>query len=534
MAIKKLKKDILFAILSGLLIGTSYIPLPPWALFFCLTPLWFTWLKETSKKRIFFTGWIAQFLLVIIGFHWVPHTIVEFGHMPSIIGLLGLFAFAAFSCLHIPLAGVFWKWICNKYAEKKPLDLFSSLVLLAFLTYLLERVNPQIFPWNFGYPWLWGNMPGFQIADVIGFEGLSFVSFLINAWVLFIILNLKNKKMLHLHVASLILFFAAINFWGLQKEKTWNNFDSSANFLITQANIGNLDKQFEIYGQQFKEPTINKFITLTQNKIDELKNAKENQPAKKIDYILWPETAIPEYMDDVWVGRSVRQKVIEFIKKNQIALIGGGYSKNMRARGESNGVFFFDHDGTLKGTYKKSILLAFGEYIPGGHLFPFLLKLIPEIADFERGQGPTSIELQNINMGPQICYEGLHPWFVAGNVSQGADVLVNVTNDSWFGHGFESYQHLYMTLARAIEFRRPLIRATNTGISSAILANGSVIEFSPRQVEWTGLVTLSFKKNAPTTFYNQIYLFMPFVLLIFSLLFATVFNFLTKKAATRG
>lgn len=508
-----IKKDILLAILSGFLIGTSYIPFPPWALFFCLIPLWYSWLHETSSKRVFLTGWITQFVFTLIGFHWIPYTIVEFGHLPRVLGILGLIAFATFSSLHIPLSGFIWKKLTNK----KPLQQFSSLVVLAFLNYLFERYNPQIFPWNMGYPWMWGHFPAYQWADTIGFEGLSFLTYFLNAWILYIVLNFKNKKLVRQHFTWFILFFSAINYTGIIKEKQNSNFDASVTFLVTQANIGNLEKQFEIYGTQYKEPTVAKFLTLTENKLKEMKD-------KKIDFLLWPETAIPEFMNSSWNTLPLNQLVINFIKKYQIPLITGAYSKIENSEG--NGVFFFNNKGELKGNYVKSLLLAFGEYLPGGKWFPFLYKLFPEIADFDRGNGPTTIDLNGVRLGPEICYEGLHPWFVGGSALKGADIFINVTNDSWFGHTFESLQHLYMTLARAIEFRRPLIRATNTGISSAILANGKVLGVSPQKIEWTGAFDIAYQKNAPQTFYAQTVRYFPILIFIFCVIFLCAKAFL--------
>jgi apolipoprotein N-acyltransferase len=108
-----------------------------------------------------------------------------------------------------------------------------------------------------------------------------------------------------------------------------------------------------------------------------------------------------------------------------------------------------------------------------------------------------------VKIGAQICYESLDPAFSSSLSKKGADILVNVTNDSWFGKYFEPDQHLYMTLARALETRRPLVRATNTGISSAILADGTVLEKSPLFERWAGNYVIKFKENAPQTFYSE-------------------------------
>jgi apolipoprotein N-acyltransferase len=106
-------------------------------------------------------------------------------------------------------------------------------------------------------------------------------------------------------------------------------------------------------------------------------------------------------------------------------------------------------------------------------------------------------------VGPQICYEGLFPDFSRELADQGAQIFVNVTNDSWFGTTAEPYQHLVMTLARGIEFRRPVVRATNTGISAAMTADGTEMDRSPLQEEWTHLYEIPYRKEPRPTFYQE-------------------------------
>lgn len=504
----KISKSMQFSLFSGLMIGTSYIPFPPWALFFCLTPLWSQYLKETSYKKIFLMGWITQFVLAIVGFHWIPHTITEFGHLPRFVGFLGLMAFAAFTNLHIPLAGVAWL-----YLKKKNLVVgrLQNLICIAVLTALFEKLNPQIFPWHMGYPWLYGSMPGYQIADVIGFTGLSTLTYLINAWVLLAVLSLKeNRAQFRKYAGSLILVFCAINLLGLYQKYKWNHFDSSLKVMAVQPNIGNQEKQFDIYGPRFKTQVIQKHFKLTEQ---ELQNSKP-------DLIIWPETSIPEYLDPYFYSQINVENVLNFIRKHQTPVLTGAYTHNLKTFQDSNSIFLFNGNAEPIGLYKKHLLLAFGEYLPLSDYFPSLLLMLPTVANFERGIGPTILELGDVKIGPQICYEGLHPWFTDNLSNQGADILVNITNDSWFGHTFESSQHLFMTLARSIEVRRPMVRVTNTGISTAILANGQILEFSPQKQEWAHTFDIQYLKNAPETLF-AIFPYIDILSCLALLLFAT-------------
>ena len=136
------------------------------------------------------------------------------------------------------------------------------------------------------------------------------------------------------------------------------------------------------------------------------------------------------------------------------------------------------------------------------------------VSDFGRGKGPTIINSKFGRIGAQICYEGLFDYFSTELQEKDAQFFVNVTNDSWFGYPFEPYQHMYMTLARAVENRLPLIRVTNTGISTVILHDGTVLEHSARNKEWYKSYEIPFHSTPPKTFYVNLADKWPGILII--------------------
>ena len=115
-------------------------------------------------------------------------------------------------------------------------------------------------------------------------------------------------------------------------------------------------------------------------------------------------------------------------------------------------------------------------------------------------------------MGAQICYESLFPEFSRSLANLGAQFIVNVTNDSWYGSWQEPYQHMYMTLARGIEFRRPVLRVTNTGISTVSLASGEILERSPIHQPWSGIYEVPYLTKPTETFYQHWFWLVPFLL----------------------
>lgn len=470
-----------YSILSGIFIGTSYIPFPPWAIFFCFVPLWLVWLEAENTKEILLSGWITQFLLTLIGFNWVAHTVHEFGHLPWVVSFIALFLFCGFANLNIPIAGFFW----FKLFRHAPRNV--QIASLVVLTALAERLYPMIFDWHFGYTWLWIGWPAFQVADTIGFIGLSTITIAFNGLILWSHLLWQEKKPFYWRPFAVGVFiFGAMNALGVWRLASLPAPDKNARILVVQANISNSDKDFAAHGAGTRSFIINKFFELTSRALEQQKS--------KPSFAVWPETAFPDAFYDKSLAVGSAHLLHDFLQERKLALVTGGFGYvNQRL---SNGLAAINEDGELADpVYSKTHLLAFGEYLPGAEWFPFLKNWIPEVGDFVRGQGPTVFHLNGFQLGGQICYEGLFDSFSRGLANKGAQIIVNSTNDSWYPDWNEPFQHLYMTLARAIETRRPLIRATNTGISTAILANGEIPALSPRGQEWAHVFAIPYTKN---------------------------------------
>ena len=118
--------------------------------------------------------------------------------------------------------------------------------------------------------------------------------------------------------------------------------------------------------------------------------------------------------------------------------------------------------------------MPFGEYVPFKKWLPFLGKIVAQVGDFHAGPPGGILTYGDRRIGPLICYDGIFPELARAAVDNGADLLVNLTNDAWYGRTSAPYQHLVQYVFRAVETRRSLIRATNTGISAFILPSGKI------------------------------------------------------------
>ncbi len=486
-------------ILSGFLIGTSYIPFPPWALFFCLVPLWTFWWKQSSYKKIFFAGWLSQFILNAIGFHWIAHTTVEFGRMPWPVGFSVLLLFCTLAHLYYPVAGVLWKWLSKKFN----LGATASLCLLPIVFILCERVYPFIFYWHFGYPWLWARLPGLHLAEWIGFFGLNLITLIINAFLVHFWLNRKPKQWRHLGTMAALGLFLLINILGIVQRNFIKEADQNLKVLAVQGNVGNLEKIQAQEGIGFINKIVDDYIELT-------KKGLQEEPG--VDLVIWPETAFPEIIQGPYQGRQ-RKRLADLTKTYNVELLTGAYQRPEYRGQVYNGLVLMKGDADVQ-SYQKTVLLAFGEYFPFAQYYPKLKDWFPMVSDFGRGPGPTVFPSDKAMIGAQICYEGLFDEFSTSLQTKGAQIFINVTNDSWFGYPFEPYQHMYMTLARAVENRRSLVRVTNTGISTVIRHDGKVLDFSPRNEKWYKVYDVPFHSTPPSTFYVKLSGNWPWILLL--------------------
>ncbi len=508
-------------VLSGFFIGTSYIPFPPWASLFGFIPLWIFWAQQTRLKPVLLSAVLTTFVYTLIGFNWVTYLLHEFAHLPWLGALGGMLLFAVIAHLFVPVAGVVWflgcKW--GLYQGR------NSIFAMGLFTALLLWSLPMLFKWNFGYAWYGAKIPLFHLAEYLGFSGLSMLTILANVPLYFAWQKRKSPrgKVLFKRVG---VAFLLLNVWGLNTKAWLPTPDSSFNVLLVQANIGNAQKVAAQFGRGGYNNIISQYQTLTQQALEEHKQ-------EKIDFVLWSETAFPSLLSTKDNNNYYAQKLIKSVRANDVALITGSYARQAKTGFISNSLFVLNAQGEVQPTYySKSILLAFGEYIPGEDQFPVLRELMPMVGQFGRGNGPKELlRLNDYKIGAQICYESLFPEFTKSLADLGAQFIVNVTNDSWYGTWQEPFQHKVMTLARAVETRRPLVRATNTGISTVVLASGEVLAESPMLEKWYGLYKVPFMQEPKPTFYQRNFYLMPIVLLTL-LVLLLLGGFKSKRGVT--
>ncbi|MEC7183543.1 MAG: apolipoprotein N-acyltransferase [Bdellovibrionota bacterium] len=425
-----------------------------------------------NKKSYDFSHWFLFSLgYNLIGYYWIPNFLTEFG---EISGFLNFFTSIIFSLILLPQVFIFIALFKIKFLKKMIFKIQPDLRIILFSIGLvfLEYYSPQQFPAHLGHPWL-GLSPYLGMAPIFGAPAFSFFSF----WLVFSFLPLfRKEKIKNFLPLSLFFIFLLLNFLfkippiGEEKGSIKN-----LNVRLVQANIGNFMKLDSESGKPHS------ILSVTQRYFKLSTQPLNSQP----DLIVWPETSYPLLLSSSKMkeNKNAIPIVIRTVaSKMQSEVFFGGYDRvsnkvNRGYKSEYNSAFLVSKEGSFKNVYHKHRLIPFGEGLPFGPLNPFLSRYIKNISFFAEGKNFPLFKTSNqSSFISAICYEILFSSFIRkylNKVQDNPHFLINLTNDSWYGDTIEPFQHLFLSHWRAIEFNLPIIRMTNTGISSILLPDGS-------------------------------------------------------------
>lgn len=445
---------VLLASLAGILTVSPMLYEPLWPLAWIgLLPL-FVSLRGVSAARAFLLGWWTETLMYGLGVYWLVNTMVDFGSIPLPLSLLFFVIVAAANGVRM---GLFAWWVQRMQTSESPW--WYRLLLPACAFVALDFAFPRVFPWYLGflqYPAL----PLIQIADLTGIHGVSFILVLCSAGAAaFVALRrsptVAGRFRMAAVVGCVLLLQFGYGLWRMPQVAEAMQQAERLRVALVQPNLGiEADR---------KGPKPRERLRL-------LADLSAATLAQEPDLIIWPESAYPYAL-------AIQEPFLylpEGITNEVPWLIGGmAYEGPKDARRLFNSAWLAAPGQQIVGRYDKHVLLAFGEYVPMERYLPFLGRISPAIGNFTPGDGPRLLNLPDgVSIGPLICYEDIMPQPARLMSRQGAGVLVNVTNDMWFGPTRAPYQHRNAAAFRAVENRRALVRVTNTGVTSIIDATG--------------------------------------------------------------
>jgi apolipoprotein N-acyltransferase len=460
------KKSILWAVLSGLLLTGAYPKIGwDWLAWMALVPLLYA-IKDLSAGAGFRMGFIAGLVHFLSLLYWLVPVMRTYGYLPAYLSVSVLFLFAAFLALFIAL-------FCDALIAlgQKPA---WCLPMIPLLWVSLEYVRSFIFS---GFPWellgysQFNHLQLIQISDILGVYGLSALIALVNGAIFITLLyftrrrwqdSVITKRQAVVSIIALFVGVALTWFYGHWRMKEIDDLIANspkARISIIQGNIDQLVK----WNPAFQIETIKKY-----NRLSAL--ASKQRP----DLIVWPESATPFYfLYDI----KPTELVFEGIEQTKTDyLIGSPSFVGTDDRVQYyNSAYLISPARKTMDKYDKTHLVPFGEYVPFKKWLPFLGKIVAQVGDFRAGKKGRTLAWKDQQLGIQICYEIIFPGLSRAMVQNGASLLINITNDAWFGKTSGPYQHFSMTVFRAVENRRALARSANTGISGFIDPAGRVL-----------------------------------------------------------
>ncbi len=449
--------NLIAALLSGLFLFLCFPKFGSGVLsWVALIPLFYA-LRDAKPWEGFKTGFLAGLVAHIGIFYWISYVVVQYGHLPVYMGIMAMLLLAAYLSLY---TACFAMGVV--FLRKKGGALFLSAPLLWTI---LEFARSHLFT---GFPWenlaysqyLYENI--IQIADLTGIYGISFAIVLVNA-VLYNLWSLRfRKRYLLTEIAIAFAVIAAIYGYGHFRTAEIRESvrkKSSVEVALVQ---GNIDQNIK-WNDRYQLQTLNIYRSLSLRSI----------PAEG-GMIVWPETAAPFYFEG---SNPLRALVVDVARASGRRLLFGSpsYDEGGGKISYMNSAYMLRPDGTVAGRYDKVHLVPYGEYVPLRQVFPFIGKLVVGVGDFRPGTGFNPIEYDGRRIGVLICYEAIFPESARDYKQKNADLLVNITNDAWFGKSSAPFQHLSMTVFRAVENRLYLVRVANTGISAIIDPTGKIL-----------------------------------------------------------
>lgn len=434
-------------VLAGVAVAAAMPGAALWPLVFVGLALLYR--RLGAGGRPFLDGWLFGFFAFGVGLTWIVYVVHVYGRVPLALAFVPWLLLAAWCAI----------WV-------------------GFGQMLAARLGPRWAPWAFavgmaageelrghvltGFPWNTWALPLTAVpsiaqpAGVYGATTLGFVVALLAAATVDLLRGPRRR--------GVIAFAGAVVFWGAGA--LWMAARPAAEGQALKVALiqGNIE-QDQKWSPQMKRTTLQKYEDLTRRALDRLPDA---------DLVVWPETAAPFYFQQ---GGPLHDWVVRIARDTGVPLLFGAPAYRSDAGGKVqllNRAFLLDREGAVADTYDKVHLVPFGEYVPLQKLLFFVDKMVEAIGSFAQGDGRRPVEIDGRRYGVLICYEAIFPYEVREFAAAGAEILVQITNDAWFGDTPAPRQHMALAQLRVIETGLPLVRAANTGISGWIDADGVI------------------------------------------------------------
>ncbi len=464
-------------------------------------------IPRSGAKQSFYLGFLAALFGWMASIWWSVDGIAMVSQSHASLVLPVVFVFCLISAIPYGIA----TWLCNRYQWLSSLS--GALKFTAVLT-LLINFTPHVLPGNLAHS-LYLSPKSIQLAAIGGVPLVFFVIHAVNIYIALALLKIRKNKALSLKAIGIALLFFSVNLLfgylvlDINKDGT-QGLEDSQQFTVGYVQP-NLSTELRSRGDW---PVLKKSV-------DQLMPTFNVDAIKPIDLIVLPEISIPVSYQHFGIDE---QAINEWSKIAGILYAGLGFEEEIQqitAQTYFNSVGYVSQQ-TLVAEYDKQRLLPFTEYLPFEQYLPWLRQVFPNTPKYQAGSKLPILTInennKSVKIVPLICYEGLFTELVAKGVDAGGQIFINVVNDAWFGTTSGRDVHFALTLFRTVEYRKPLLRVTNNGISGLINPYGEIIKESmlPTDTATAGVVSVALVKQ--TSFYARYPYFFAVICILLVLL----------------
>lgn len=516
------------AVLSGILQVLPFPiagPTPLWRTAFCwvaLVPLFAALLGKDktgnplAARQGAALGYICGFVWYLGNCYWVYQTMYLYGGLakPIAAGILVLF------CLYLGLYHALFGTLLAVFRTHFGRQAALLLSPFAWVAVELARARITGLPWDLLGIAQVDNSVLIRLAPITGAYGLSFVIAAVNAlWLIRIRVRERRYTRAALTVAGVVIVVLYVA--ALRRIQNPRDVPATVHATLVQENleVGAANTGPQASTQQLLEsfsylsrypsaqfllgipelPGTQAVYLIRQHPAVEGGDPKAPVPSST-SLIVWPESPAPFQEND----SQFRSALSSLAREANAPIIAGNIgidrtTEDARGYNLFNSASFITPQGDFAGRYDKMHLVPFGEYVPFKQLFFFAKSLLNEVGTFDPGQHRAVFTTGGHSYGTFICYESIFGDEVRQFTQRGAEVLINISNDGWYGDTSAPWQHLNMARMRAIENHRWVLRATNTGVTASISPFGRVIAAAPRHIRTS--IRVSFAYEHDLTFY---------------------------------
>jgi apolipoprotein N-acyltransferase len=419
--------------------------------------------RATSTRQAFLFAWLTGTVGNAGGFYWLAGLFTRFAGFPWIAALLSLLVIAAYQGLVFALFGI------TTRAIRRHTPLPMALVApLAIVTY--ELLLPVVFPFHVAITQAWQHHL-IQVADLTGPLGVSALLLMVNGAVYDVLT--ERRRLLPAALVSVAVLLGALVYGHVRIRQVER---ARAAAPTIQVGVVQPNVAFDQKGIDHAD--------FAADQLASLQAQSRALEAAGADLIVWPESSYPYTILRDAAGDFREGSRFRIRDGFSTPLVVGAVTREPGEVGSAryfNSMLLVDREGRFAGRFDKRFLLIMGEYTPGTETFPWLQRYMPAAAgSFTHGTTVQTLPLRTregreYRLGPMICYEDILRDFGRQLAPHRPHLLVNITNDAWFGDTAEPWEHLALSVFRAVEMRTDLVRSVNTGVSAFVDAAGRVV-----------------------------------------------------------